>query len=218
MHKQKRALLSFLAVASILTISYSAHAEWMTKEIKWRISSVGAPWSGTAIYVRDTTYNAVGGGASDVGDTTASFTLDDATVLPRGAGGIGGGLNQAGNANQNDSCVVAWLLIVSDSSVATTATATNVTAIIDGAVGNFGAAVTLGESWVKADSAFINGAAGGTMATGQDSYGIPIKTISPYGNVLRWPILRARISTATGSIPAARVYLRYNRPDITNHQ
>jgi hypothetical protein len=113
---------------------------------------------------------------------------------------------------------VAWIIIQADSSVATTATATNVTMLIDGRVGGLGAAATLGEGWVKADSSFINGAAGGTMATGHDSYGIPIKTISPYGNVQRWPELRARITTATGSIPAGRVFLRYFRPHVSGAQ
>jgi hypothetical protein len=117
---------------------------------------------------------------------------------------------------QPDTAVVAWILLQADSTVATTATATNVTMYVDGRVGGLGAAVTLGEGWVKADSTFINGAAAGTMATGNDSYGIPIRTISPYGNVLRWPALRARLSTATGSIPAARVYVRYFRQSVSN--
>lgn len=211
----KRAVLAVLAVLGMV-IPLTAHAEWVTKEIQWRQSGIGPLGTSTSIWVRDTIKTAVGV------DTTSSFTLDDATVPLRGSGGIGGGLSATGGLNSSDTCVVAWIIIQTDSSVATTATATNLTAIIDGRVGGLGGLpssgtpATLGEGWVKADSAFINGAAGGHFETGNDSYGFPIKTISPYGNVQRWPELRARITVATGSIPAARVFLRYYKPNVHN--
>lgn len=212
----KRFVVPFLAVFALL-VPMLAHAEWMTKEVKWRISGVGPTGVSTAIWVRDTTYQAVNT------DTTSTFSLDDATVPPRGvvlSGGVALGASGTTGSyppNSADTTTVAWLIIQSDSSAATTATATNVTVLVDGRVGAFGPVATLGEGWVKADSIFINGAAGGTMATGDDSYGIPIHSVSPYGSVLRWPDLRARITTATGSIPAARVFLRYYRPDVNQH-
>ena len=209
----KRAVLAFLAVLGLL-IPLTAHAEWVTKEIQWRQSGIGPLGTSTSIWVRDTLKTAVGV------DTTASFSLDNSTVPPRGAAGpnrLGAsGVVSQFAPNAIDTTVVAWLIIQSDSSAATTATATNVTAIIDGRIGGFGAVATLGEGWVKADSVFINGAAGGTMATGDDSYGLPIFSISPYGSPLRWPELRARITVATGSIPAARVFLRYYRPNVSS--
>lgn len=215
----KRLLYSFLAVLGLL-IPLTAHAEWVTKEIQWRQSGVGPLGTSTGIWVRDTIKTAVGV------DTTSVFTLDNATVPPRGAAGTNrlGASGTTGQypPNSADTTVVAWIIIQSDSSAATTATATNLTAIIDGRVGGFGSGTygnfpaTLGEGWVKADSVFINGAAGGHFETGNDSYGFPIFSISPYGNVLRWPELRARITVATGSIPAARVFLRYYRPNVSN--
>ena len=212
----KRFVVPFLAVFALLT-PLVAQAEWVTKEIKWRISGIGPTGTSTTIWVRDTTYQAVGGTAG--GDTTATFSLDDATVPPRGATLPVNATGQIAELDPrplvSDTCTVAWLLIQADSSAATTATATSVTVLFDGKVGGIGgSAATLGEGWVKADSAFINGAAGGTMTTGDDAYGIPIRSASPYGNVLRWGELRARVSPATGSIPAARVFLRYYRPDV----
>ena len=75
----KRALLSFLAVASLLTIPLAAHAEWVQKEVRWRISSQGAPWDQSAIYVRDTLRTSIG-----PVDTTASFSINEAQPVPRG--------------------------------------------------------------------------------------------------------------------------------------
>ena len=202
--------------ASLLILALAAPAlagHWVTKEVKWRISSVGSPISATAIYVRDTTYQALGGTAG--GDTTADFSLDGAQVPVRGVGGGNGiaGNNiwagTAGGIYSPDTSAVAWLLIQSDTTVATASTATAITAILDGKVGGFGPPVTLARGWVKADSSFINGAAGGSMTTGDETVGIPIHTITPYGNIFRWPLLRARISPATGMIAGARVWLRY---------
>lgn len=215
----KRFVVPFLAVLSLL-IPLTSHAEWVTKEVKWRISGIGPTGTSTTVWARDTIYQAVNV------DTSAVFSLDDATVPPRGVAFSGGGtISASGTAfhpNAQDSTTIAWLLIQSDSSVATTATATNVTVLVDGRVGAYGPnpqglATGNAEGWVKADSVFINGAAGGTMTTGDDSYGIPIHSVSPYGNVLRWPDLRARVTTATGSIPAARIFLRYYRPDVNSH-
>lgn len=216
----KRAFLAILTLFS-LAIPLTAHAEWVTKEIKWRISGIGPTGTSTTIWVRDTSHTAVGV------DTTSGFTLDDAQVPPRGVAPVGGAATNvtgtgAGPYVQNDTTVVAWILIQSDSSAATTATATNLTCVVDGRVGGFGSGTagtfpaTLGEGWVKADSTFINGAAGGHFETGNDSYGVPIRTISPYGNVMRWGELRARITVATGSIPAGRVFLRYFRQSVSN--
>lgn len=217
---KRRFSLIFLALFAILPAV--VHAEWVTKEIKWRISGLGPTGTSTTIFVRDTTFNAVGGGASDVGDTTSSFSLDDATVPPRGTavtplGGSAIGASGTAMNAPNDTTVVAWLLLQCDSSTVTTATATSVTALFDGRVGGMTYNATLGEGWKKADSTFINGAAGGTMVTGDDFYRIPIHTVSPYGAVLAFPEMRARIGTATGSIPAARVYVRYYRPDVREY-
>jgi hypothetical protein len=211
----KRFLVAFFALSVLAAPAFAGR--WVQKEIKWRISSVGAPWSATAIYVRDTTYNALGGGASDVGDTTADFSLSYAEVPIRGMGGpstSSGGITLTtgtgtGPVYQPDSTTVAWIVIVSDTTVAATPTATNITMLIDGRVGAFGPPTTLARGWVRQDSTFINGAAAGTMATGDQSYAVPIRTITNYGNVFRWDRLRARISPATGTVQGARVFVRY---------
>jgi hypothetical protein len=159
------------------------------------------------------------GGTAD-GDTTSDFQINDATVPLRGlaqSGGIATNASGTAMSGTGDTTTVAWLLIQCDSSTVTTATATAVTAIFEGRVGGFTYNATLGEGWKKADSTFINGAAGGTMVTGDDFYALPIHTYSAYGSVLRFEEMRARISPATGSIPAARVWLRYYRPDVNSH-
>jgi hypothetical protein len=194
------------ALVFLVALSSTASAKWVTKEVQWRISNQGSPFNASAIYVRDTLRTAIG-----PVDTTASFTLDDACPPPRGMGapaGVAIGGPSSFNAF-GDTTTVAWLLLQADSSAAPTAGLTSVTALIDGRVAGLGPATTLARGWVKADSALVNGAAGGTMILADESVSIPIRSISPYGNIFRWGALRARITGAGTSLSAARVFLRY---------
>jgi hypothetical protein len=68
----------------------------------------------------------------------------------------------------------------------------------------------LSSGWVKQDSALVNGAAGGTLIIGSESIGVPIRTITPYGNVFRWGELRARVTAVTGILSGGvRAFFRY---------
>ena len=199
----------FVVLFLLLSVSFAtqAHARWITKEIKWTISNVGAPFDPTGIYVRDTIRTAIG-----PVDTTGAFSLDLASPPPRGmatpAGQAIGGINGDAVAG-SDTTTVAWIVLQADSSAAPTAGLTSATMILDGRVGGYGPSVNLARGWVKADSALVSGAAGKTLILGDESVGFPIRSVSPYGNVLRWGEFRARISGAGTALSAARVFLRY---------
>lgn len=207
-----RALCGALLCLAALTIAGNAHAgKWVTKEIKWQISNQGGPDGVTRIWVRDTSHTAIG-----PVDTTGDFSLDDASPPPRGMGAPAsvaiGGANGESMA-QNDTTTIAWVVLQSDSSAAPTSGLTGVTMLVDGRVGGYGPAVDLARGWVKADSALITGAAGKTLITGNESIGLPIRTISPYGNVLRWGTFRARISATGTAMSAVRAFVRYWKED-----
>lgn len=195
------------ALLCLAVIPAVSQAGWVTKEINWQVSSQGSPYNAGAIYVRDTMYTAIG-----PVDTTGDFSLDDAAPPPRGFGAPAGVLASGSSAAAvafNDTTTIAWITIQSDSSAAPTSGLTSATMFLDGRVGAFGPAITLARGWVKADSALVNGAAGGTLITGNESFAFPIRSISPYGQVLRWSNLRARISAAGTALSAARVFVRY---------
>lgn len=204
---RKLALLAALAVSLFATVP--AHAQkWVTKEIGWQISSQGSPTNSGAIYVRDTAYTAIG-----PVDTTAEFSLDLADV-PRGVGApaatvIGG---VSGAVAANDTTTLAYVVIQSDSSAAPTAGLTGVTMFVDGKVIAGGPNLTVARGWVKADSVLVNGAAGKTMILADETVGLPIQTISPYGNIRRFAMLRARISGTGTALSACRVFVRYFCP------
>lgn len=210
----KRFAVLFTLLAMLL--APAAHAEWVTVQGHWKISSQGSPTSGTAIYVRDTLYNVIAAGQTD---TIGSFSLDEAGLPPRGMAppaGLTVGVIQASGDFKSDTTTVAWLLFTPDSSAApTTPTLSALTVLFDGRPAGLGRRSTgdLGSGWVKADSALVNGAAGGTLIVGNESVAVPIRTISPYGSVLRWGNLRARITSATGVLSGGiRVFLRYWKP------
>jgi hypothetical protein len=209
---RKRIASLLLAVLSIGMFAQAVHAGgWQTKEIKWQLSNVGTPTNATGIYVRDTLFNVLATGQTD---TTATFSLDDADPIPRGVvapGVINGSL---AGATQSDTTVIAYLVMQPDTNAAVTSTLTGVTAIFDGRAVGTGAVTTLARGWVKADSAFVNGAAGATLITGDESVALPIRTISPYGNIRRWQNLRARITCTAGLLSGSvRVYFRYYDAD-----
>lgn len=198
----------FAFLSLLLLIPLNAQAgQWVTKEIKWNISNVGAPFNATGIYVRDTTHQVLSG---DTRDTTGWFSLDDADIPPRGATGPGalGSLNVT-NGSGSDTTTIAYLVFQSDSTAAPTATLSSLTILIDGRVGGFGNTATLARGWVKADSALVNGAAAGTLIVGDESVGVPIRSISPYGNIRRFGQLRARQTAATGILTSVRAFVRY---------
>lgn len=214
---RKRIASLLLAVLSfgIIAPNVSQAGGWVTKEVKWQLSNVGAPYNPTGIYVRDTTYNVLATGQTD---TTATFSLDDADIIERGVVAPGipevNGIPTAMYAYQSDTTVVGYLVIQPDTSAAVTSTLTGVTAIFDGRAVGTGAVTTLARGWVKADSCFINGAAGATMATGDESIALPIRSISPYGNIRRWQNLRARITCTAGLMSGScRIFLRYYDDD-----
>ena len=213
----KRAFLTILTLF-VMVVPLAAHAEWMTKEVKWRISGRGPMGSSTTVWVRDTSVTSIG-----PVDTTASFSLSDASVMPRGvvAPGVTGqvALNVT-YSTPNDTTVIGYLVLAPDSSAIPTPAFTSVTAQIDGRIGGFGTVTdVLTAGWVRADSALANGAVGGGMILGDQTICFPIRTMSPYGSIFRFEELRARITGVGGAtgLAAARVFLRYYRPDLKQH-
>lgn len=212
-------------VGMVLFAPSLAHAGWHTKEIKWRISNVGGN-NGTSIFIRDTTYTLLGVDQGGVADTSADFSLDDADPIPRSVAappGLTGNFSAGGTTGwagaPNDTMTIGYLILTADSLAAPAATITSMTCLIDGRVGPYGTTVTRARGWVKADSALVSGAAGGTLILGNESIAVPIRSITPYGNVWRWPWLRARITASTGFLSSCRVFLRYWSNDSSNpHQ
>jgi hypothetical protein len=224
MKRHVSALLCLIATACYLVPALvpTADARWVQKEIRWTTSYQGGCATCTNIVVRDTAYTVLNG--AGVLDTTAAFSLDDADIPPRGSVAPGitevGGIGTAAFAINSDTTVAGYIVFTADSTAAPTATLSSLTVLIDGRVGGFGPspAVALSRGWVKADSAVVNGAAGATLTVGDESVSIPIRTISPYGNVRRWSELRARTTTATGILGACRVFIRYWKNDAGSSQ
>lgn len=206
----KRILTSALLALATLFLPLTAHAgHWVTDPHTWRISYQGGCATCTNIIVRDTLANLIAAGRVD---TVSDFSLNRARPIPRGAVAPGtlGSINTT-NGSGSDTTVVGYIVFQCDSASApTTPTLSSMTVLIDGRMGGFGSNTTLARGWVKADSALINGAAGGTLIAGDETIAVPIRTISPYGNVMRWQDLRARITAATGVMSGAvRVFIRY---------
>lgn len=217
------ALLSLCALVGLMVFGM-AEARWVQKEVKWQISYQGGSATGTNIIVHDTAYAVFGGGTTTL-DTTMGFSLDDADVPPRGQVSIG--LNEqvaasaGGAAWQNDTTLVGYLVFTSDSSAAAAATMTALTMFIDGRVGGYGPspAVSLSQGWVKQDSIAISSATGLNMTGATDqSIAFPLRTIGTYGNIRKWGELRAREVSATGTLSACRVFLRYWKNDAGSSQ
>lgn len=208
----KRSLLALFAVLALL-IPAAVNAAWVTDPLSWRETYVGGS-NGTSIVVRDTLYDVVAAGQAD---TSWTFSLDRAMVPFRGMAPPGVntvGSTNISNGNQSDTTTVAWLVFACDSSVAVTPTLTSLTVLFDGRMGPVRALTAATDAgWVKADSALVNGAAGGTLILANETVAVPIRTISPYGSVLRYDTLRARVTSATGVLTSCRLYLRYWRPD-----
>lgn len=210
----KRFALSLLTLFAVFATAIPPElygGSWVTKEVRWRISSVGSPTDPTAIYVRDTLRTSIG-----PVDTTSVFTLNDADVPPRGllAPGVVGQAAANVTVNSvNDTTIIAYLVLAPDTSgTPPTPAFTSVTALIDGRLAGLGTApVTNGVGWVKADSALANGAVGGGMILGDQTISFPIRTMSPYGGIFKYNELRARITGVGGAtgLAAARVFLRY---------
>jgi hypothetical protein len=210
----KRTLLFLFALFSFaLAASVTASAgQWVQKEIYWHLSSRGSPLDGTAIFQRDTLYGVFNSEAVD--DTTGAFSLDDADPIPWGAVAPGiaqvSGIPTAMYAYKSDTTVAAFLVFQPDSSGPPTATVSAMTWIVEGRAVGTGSVVTNARGWVKADSALVNGAAGGTLNVGMESVSFPIRTITPYGNIRRWGQLRARASAITGILSGrVRAFVRY---------
>lgn len=199
------------ALLALACIASTASAGWLMREVRWQNTYVGGI-TGTGIVVRDTAYTVLNGAAAL--DTTNSFTMDDADIPPRGS--VSPGVTSAGTSSVSDTTVLGFLVFTADTSAVPTATLSSLTVLIDGRVGGFGPNSTVARGWVKADSALVNGAAGGTLTVGDESVAVPIRTISPYGNVRRWPQLRARTTLATGILSSCRVFVRYWKNDAAN--
>lgn len=203
---KKLPYLAALALTALL--AFPVHAEWVQKEVQWQLSQQGGPSGTTAIWVRDTAQAILSG---DTRDTTGWFSIDEAVPPPRGSQSVGAQVTAPGN----DTTTVAWLVFATDTAVVGTATLTSMTWIIDGRPTRPNATeVTLSRGWVKADSVLVNGASAEGLILGNESVAVPIRTISPYGNVQRWAYLRGRQTAATGILSGGvRVYIRYWRPD-----
>lgn len=209
----KRALLWLFVLASLVCTITPAHAEWVTKPVRWLETYVGGA-SGTSIMVRDTLWDVIAAGQVD---TTIAFSIEDLDVPPRGVAisgsqsiGTGGGATPALSGAGNDTTIVAWLVVMADSSAAITPTLTAATCLFDGRINPIRAASsTPNTGWVKCDSALVNGAAGGTLILANETVAFPIRSITPYGSIFRFQSLRARITGGTGILTSARAVLRY---------
>jgi hypothetical protein len=204
----KRALLTLFAVLTLI-VPLTASAEWVTEQLSWRETRLGGS-NGTSIVGVDTTYDVIAAGQVD---TVKSFSLNRASPPPRGmappAGQVVGVPNQT-NGNYADTTTVAWVVFAADSTVPIVPTLSSMTLIFDGRMGPTRAnTANTDAGWVKADSALVNGAAGGTLIIGNETVRVPIRSISPYGSTLAFESLRCRITSATGVLTSARVYLRY---------
>jgi hypothetical protein len=68
----------------------------------------------------------------------------------------------------------------------------------------------LGYGWVKQDTIVVNGASTTPLIVGNEAVAIPIRTISSYGNVMRWDTLRMYFTAATGILSGSvRCWVRY---------
>jgi hypothetical protein len=185
---------------------------WVTKEVKWQLSNVGAPYNPTGIYVRDTTHTVL---AISQTDTTATFSLDNADPITRGAVGHlipeVNGIPTAMYAYNSDTTIIGYLVMQVDTTAAPTTVFGTLTALIDGKVGGFGSTATLARGWVKADSIVLTTATGAQLITGDETVVVPLQTIGKYSNIREFGALRARISmTGTAALMSAvRVWVRY---------
>jgi len=175
-----------------------ASAEWHTTPLKWLETYI----SGTSVVMRDTVSDVIAAGQAD---TVWSFSIAPLDITNRGVGLPAGQTSVIG-----DTTVVAWLVFQADSNAAITPTLSSLTVLFDGRINPVKSVATNPNSgWVKADSALVNGAAGGTLIVGNECVAVPIRSVTPYGSIFRFQSLRARITAATGVLTAARVYLRY---------
>jgi hypothetical protein len=195
-----------------LSIPLVAHAEWVTKELGWRKSSIGPTGSSTGIWVRDTLHAPYPIATSGTADTTADFSINDAmrwSKSPTGTTGI-------------DTAWVAYILIQQDSTGAGAPTVSSLTVEIDGRVGGFGPVVNLAR-YTQLDSTvttFVNSAGvynyvlnvpvralfglGGTGGNGPENH------LNLFYRMMAYPTLRARISAATGVMSGSlRAFIRY---------
>lgn len=205
--------LSALVCLAALMIPLLAQAGWKQKELRWTLS--GVTGDGSGIYIRDTTKVVLGGGTTTL-DTTAWFTVSDATPVLRGAQDLRVVNGSLAGAAGNDTTIIGWLVFQADSSAAPTATLTTMTMIIEGRGGGFGLNTSNARGWVKVDSVVVNGSAG---ATGLETVIAPLRTIGAItgqntaNNLSAFEQLRARVLTATGILSSARVFVRYWKPN-----
>jgi len=108
----KRFLFGLLAALALLTASHPAEAgRWISNEVQWVLTGQICSGSSTSICQRDTFFAALG--ATD--DTTGWFNLKDADppLLVNGAA--------------SDTLVIAYLVLVNDTTVTFTQSTTNMT-------------------------------------------------------------------------------------------
>lgn len=210
-------LRSFFALClmAALCIPVFSQAEWVQKEIQWKLS--GVTGDGASIFVRDTIKAMLGGGTTTL-DTTGVFTLKQAQPLQRGAQSQGIVNGSLVGATANDTTIIGYLIFQADSTAAPTASLTTMTIIVEGRAGGFGPITTMARGWVKADSIVVNGTAGNAS---METIVAPLRTIAAVtgqntiNNLAAFEQLRARLISATGVLSSARAFVRYWRPTTT---
>lgn len=208
----KRFLWRLLALAALAAASVApavAGPHWFTKEVQWR----GVPRFESAtstVPVRpDTAYRVLGNATADP-DTSKWFTLDGLWEPKGGYSAIA------------DSIIVAYVVIVSDTTAQYTATLTSLTPIIDAGWVS-GAAVSGSANIIAVSDQLVSPIiAGGAklVTTGNKVVAIPLSfgqmppnSINTNVGLLQFAPLRLRITTATGSLGSARIFVAYQRDE-----
>lgn len=213
MNRRIRSLFAGVMLCA-LAIPMVAQAEWVQKEIQWKLSGVTA--DGSSIYVRDTLKAMLGGGTTTL-DTTGIFSLNDGQPLPRGVQSSGVVNGSLAGAAFNDTTIAGWLVFQADTTATPTATLSTMTLIVEGRAAGFGPTAVLSSGWVKMDSVVVNVSTGNVS---MQTLLMQLRTIGPItgqnaaNNIFAFAQLRARVLTATGVLSSARAFVRYWRPTL----
>jgi len=215
---KKLRILTALLVGALCIGTFGtadAQTEWVTNETGWVITAQGGPGCApTAICFRDTSLNVIAAGQTD---TLWEFSLEHlSSDLP--------GRGPRATAAVGDTMILGYLVFAQDSAGATAANITSITVEVDGRVGN-AHGVTVGQSgmWKQLDSLVVR-----QTPFDPDEQGIlvvPIRAAyttmdnydpggageSPKPKYLAFAAdrFRARITSVTGVMTAARAFVRY---------
>lgn len=191
------ALLAALAAISLAFLSHPADAKWVQREIKWTRMSQGSPYSGTAIYVRDTSLTLLNGGG--VLDTTGIFSLDDAQAFVL--------QSASGAASRGDSLGMGFLVFQQDTTANTTPAISSLQMVVQGRAAAAGPANVI-QGWVNIDSTSV------TCVAGTNPIVFPIRLRQTLAqtvgsNLQAFEMLRAFTTDAVGTLASCRAFVRY---------